>query len=148
MTQLNRINKSINDPRDYYWTELDNKLKVIIIEDFKATMCGALLNINIGSIHEEIEGLAHFLEHMVFMGSSKYPDESNFMDFVSKNGGITNAMTSDSDTTYYFTISDNKFLTILDMFSWFFIDPLLKKDGVEREVNAVDSESKKNLIDD
>lgn len=146
--ELNKINKSINDPRDYFWTELDNKLKVIIIEDKGASMCSALLNINVGSVHEEIEGLAHFLEHMVFMGSSKYPDESNFMDYVSKNGGMTNAMTSDSDTTYYFTISDNKFLSILDMFSWFFIDPLLKKDGVEREVNAVDSESKKNLLDD
>lgn len=148
MTKINKINKSINDPREYFWTELNNKLKVIIIEDYKASMCSALLNINVGSVHEKIDGLAHFLEHMVFMGSSKYPDESNFMDFVSKNGGVTNAMTSDSDTTYYFTINDDKFLSILDMFSWFFIDPLLKKDGVGREVNAVDSESKKNLLDD
>jgi insulysin len=148
MRQLEKINKSENDSREYYYTELENKLKVIIIEDINASMCSALLNINVGSVNEEIEGLAHFLEHMVFMGSSKYPDESNFMDFVSKNGGITNASTSDSDTTYYFIINDSKFLNILDMFSWFFIDPLLKQDGIEREVNAVDSESKKNLLDD
>ena len=34
------------------------------------------------------------------------------------------------------------------MFAWFFISPLLKQDGIKREVNAVDSESKKNLLDD
>ncbi len=145
---INKINKSENDSREYYWIKLENELKVIIIEDHGTTQCSALLNVNIGSIQEEAEGLAHFLEHMVFMGSGKYPDESNFMDFVKKNGGMTNAMTSDTNTTYYFTVSDNKFLDILDMFSWFFIDPLLKIDGIEREINAVDSESKKNLLDD
>ena len=145
---LDKINKSANDSREYYYTVLDNKLKVIIIEDEDSTMCSALLNVNVGSIHETIDGLAHFLEHMVFMGSRKYPDESDFMDFVKKHGGVTNAMTSDTDTTYYFTINDKKFTNVLDMFAWFFIDPLLKTDGIDREVSAVDSESKKNLLDD
>lgn len=145
---FNKIIKSPNDKREYFWTELDNKLKVIIIEDNNSTTCGALLNVNVGSVNEEIDGLAHFLEHMVFMGSSKYPNESHFMDYVKKNGGYTNAMTADSDTTYYFSIIDNKFLDALDMFSWFFIDPLLKKESIEKEINAVDSESKKNLLDE
>ncbi len=145
---MNKINKSENDSRDYFWFELDNKMKVIIVDEKKESMCGALLNINVGSIQEEMEGLAHFLEHMVFMGSEKYPNESNFMDFVRKNGGMTNAMTGDQDTTYYFTINCDKFLNILDMFSWFFINPLLKEDCIDREVNAVDSESNKNLQDD
>ena len=82
------IKKSENDYRDYEWFELDNKLKVIIITDKLSNMCGALLNVNVGSIHDTIPGMAHFLEHMVFMGSEKYPNESNFMDTVAKNGGI------------------------------------------------------------
>ncbi len=142
------IKKSVNDYRDYEWVELNNKLKVVIITDKLSKLCGALLNINVGSIHDTAPGMAHFLEHMVFMGSEKYPNESNFMDSVAKNGGITNAMTADTDTTYYFAIGSQKYLDVLDMFSWFFIKPLLRKDGIEREVNAVDSEAKKNLLDD
>ncbi len=144
----NIIKKSENDYRDYEWFELDNKLKVIIITDKLSNMCGALLNVNVGSIHDTIPGMAHFLEHMVFMGSEKYPNESNFMDTVAKNGGVTNAMTADTDTTYYFGIGSQKYLSVLDMFSWFFIKPLLRQDCIEREVNAVDSEAKKNLLDD
>ena len=145
---MNKIIKSENDDREYDCIELQNQMKVILITDNGSTSCGALLNVNVGSIHEIDPGMAHFLEHMVFMGSEKYPDESNFMDSVGKNGGMTNAMTADTDTTYFFTIGSNNYLKILDMFAWFFIKPLLKKDGIEREVNAVDSEAHKNLLDD
>ena len=36
---------------------------------------------------DELPGLAHFLEHMVFMGSKKYPDENAYDEFIQKNGG-------------------------------------------------------------
>ena len=36
---------------------------------------------------DKLQGLAHFLEHMVFMGSSKYPDENSYDEFIQKNGG-------------------------------------------------------------
>lgn len=143
---MNIIEKSINDKRNYKWIELKNKLKVIIITDDTSNSCGALLNIHVGSIHDTIPGMAHFLEHMVFMGSKKYPDVTNFFDNVSKYGGTTNAMTSDTDTTYYFTVDDKYFLNVLDMFADFFIEPLLRKDYIDKEINAIDSESKKNLL--
>jgi secreted Zn-dependent insulinase-like peptidase len=142
------IIKSDNDSRDYKLLKLDNKINVIIIKDKKSTQCGALLNINVGSIKDTIDGIAHFLEHMVFMGSKKYPDENNFMELVNKNGGYTNAMTGDTHTTYYFTIESTKFINILDVFANFFITPLLKKENMEREVNAVNAEAIKNTSDD
>ena len=109
-----KIDKSVNDNRNYNYFELDNKLKVIIIEDDDNKNCGALLNIKVGSIHDTINGIAHFLEHMVFMGSEKYPDVNNFFDKVSQSGGYTNAMTSDTDTTYYFTIDTDNYLSMLE----------------------------------
>ena len=142
------IIKSKNDSRDYKILHLDNKLKVIIIKDTQSSQCGALLNVNIGSIRDTLDGMAHFLEHMVFMGSKKYPDENNFMDLVNKNGGYTNAMTGDTHTTYYFTIDSTKFIDILDIFANFFMTPLLKQENIEREVNAVNAECIKNMADD
>jgi insulysin len=142
------ILKSDSDKRDYKYIELDNKLKVILVNDKLSMSCGALLNINVGSINDTLQGMAHFLEHMVFMGSSKYPNQNNFMQSVFKSGGITNAMTGDTHTSYYFTIETDKYMKNLDMLAYFFIDPLLRKDNIEKEVNAVNAESIKNTSDD
>ncbi|XP_044171596.1 nardilysin-like [Acropora millepora] len=58
-------------------------------------MSAAALCIGVGSFSDpdNIPGLAHFLEHMVFMGSEKYPDENEFDVFIKKHGGSDNALT-------------------------------------------------------
>ena len=50
------------------------------------------------------QGLAHFLEHMIFMGSEKYPGEKVFNDLIAQNGGYTNAFTENSYTNYQFSV--------------------------------------------
>jgi insulysin len=142
------IEKSKNDKREYEYLKLLNNLQCVIVKDVTDSMCGACLNVNVGSVNEKIEGLAHFLEHMVFMGSKKYPDSNDFMSSINKNGGSTNAYTSDTDTNYHFTISPSEFMLTLDKFAQFFTHPLLKEEYVDREINNVDSECKKNLLDD
>jgi insulysin len=143
-----QIEKSNIDKREYEYLVLENGLECIIIKDYEENLCGACLNINIGSVNEKIDGLAHFLEHMVFMGSKKYPDSNDFMSSINNNGGKTNAYTSDTDTNYHFTIEPEKFYLTLDKFSQFFREPLLKSEYINKEINAVDSEAKKNLLDD
>ena len=49
--------------------------------------------------------MAHFLEHMIFMGSEKYPDEEIYSNHISENGGDANASTSFECTEYNFEIS-------------------------------------------
>eukprot|EP01035_Chromulina_nebulosa_P018086 gene18086-23734_t len=53
------------------------------------------MSVQVGSFAdpEKAGGLAHFLEHMVFMGSTKYPDENYYDSFVSSHNGSCNAMT-------------------------------------------------------
>ena len=62
--------------------------------------------VEVGGFHEpsSIGGLAHFCEHMLFMGSEKYPDENEFSSFVSKFGGSDNAHTDTNITVYSFDI--------------------------------------------
>lgn len=50
------------------------------------------------------QGLAHYLEHMLFMGSAKYPDENEYDCFISERGGSTNAFTETEFTLYHFDI--------------------------------------------
>ena len=42
----------------------------------------------------DVEGLAHFNEHMLFLGTKKYPKEDSFEEFLSANGGASNAYTA------------------------------------------------------
>jgi insulysin len=141
------IEKSENDTRNYIYKKLSNGLEVVIISDNNETLCGACLNVNIGSANETVPGLAHFLEHMLFMGSRKYPKSNNFMSKINKSGGMTNAYTSDLDTNYYFVCSTETYLSNLDVFGNFLVDPLLSKKYIKKEISNVNSESNKNIVD-
>ncbi|KAM9762685.1 LOW QUALITY PROTEIN: nardilysin b [Menidia menidia] len=102
----------------------------------------AALCIGVGSFSDpdELPGLAHFLEHMVFMGSEKYPAENGFDAFLKKHGGSDNASTDCERTIFQFDVQRRFFREALDRWAQFFICPLMIKDAIDREVEAVDSE--------
>ena len=77
-----------------------------LISDPDVKVAGASINVFAGSLNEpeELPGLAHFLEHMLFMGTEKYPEENAFMDYLNSNGEETNAWTADYSTNYHFEI--------------------------------------------
>ncbi|KAM4022595.1 nardilysin [Anomaloglossus baeobatrachus] len=105
-------------------------------------LSAAALCIGVGSFSdpEDLPGLAHFLEHMVFMGSEKYPDENGFDAFLKKHGGSDNASTDCERTIFQFDVQRKHFNQALDRWAQFFISPLMVRDAVDREVQAVDSE--------
>ena len=67
-------------------------------------------------------------------------EEDAYSRFLSEHGGSTNAYTAAEATNYHFDCNSDSLAEALDRFSQFFISPLISEDGVEREVNAVDSE--------
>ena len=73
------------------------------------------------------------------MGSEKYPRENDFGDYVSHRDGWFNANTQGEFTAFFFDIQQPHFKEALDKFANFFIAPLLKKDCVDRELEAVHS---------
>jgi len=104
------------------------------------------MTVNIGSLEDpdDRNGLAHFLEHMLFLGTETYPNVEEYRAYLSKNGGTQNASTSMLETTYYFNCSNEALEGALDRFSKFFISPLFDEKYVQKEMNAVDSEHEKN----
>lgn len=129
---------------------LSNNLEAWIISDPEAEQSAGALLVNVGSWHDPIEypGTAHFLEHMLFLGTKKYPVEDEFMSFISQGGGQTNAYTFTDRTVYAFSICHEKFLQALDRFAQFFIDPLFNPSGLQREIHAIHQENDKNLEND
>eukprot|EP00698_Gefionella_okellyi_P003046 TRINITY_DN12867_c0_g1_i1.p1 TRINITY_DN12867_c0_g1~~TRINITY_DN12867_c0_g1_i1.p1 ORF type:complete len:1029 (+),score=222.97 TRINITY_DN12867_c0_g1_i1:180-3089(+) len=144
------IVRSAYDQRDYRHITLPNELQSLLISDPTTDRAAAALDVNVGHFMdpEDIPGLAHFCEHMLFLGTTKYPEEGSYQAFVSQHGGITNAFTSMENTQYYFEITKEHLGGALDMFSQFFIAPLFTESGTNREMNAVDSENTKNLQSD
>lgn len=129
---------------------LSNNLEAWIISDPLAEQSAAALLVNIGSWQDPIEypGTAHFLEHMLFLGTKKYPVEDEFMSFISQGGGQTNAYTFTDRTVYAFSICHEKFLQAVDRFAQFFIAPLFNPSGLQREIHAINQENDKNLEND
>ena len=97
---------------------------------------------NAGSFNDppHRQGLAHFLEHMIFMGSEKYPEESAYSDLISANGGYSNAFTEYEYTNYQFSVDFSVLEQVLDMQAWLFQKPMLKKEAMDREIKSVESE--------
>ena len=82
--------------------KLKNGLQVIVIENSRAPVVSQMIWYNVGSIDEKFgkSGLAHFLEHLMFKGTKKYPN-GFYSKYISKNGGTENAFTSFDYTAYY-----------------------------------------------
>ena len=144
------IEKSYNDrDRNYRHIVLDNDLHVMLVSDPSTEKAAACVDVRVGSMQNgEVLGLAHFLEHMLFLGTEAFPDEKEYNAFLNKNGGMSNAYTTNEDTVYFFDVTSDHLDGALARFAAFFICPLFTESAVSREMNAVDSENNKNLQTD
>ena len=145
---MKNIIKPKLDLRDFCGDKLDNGIKYIFINDKYLETSYVSIAINVGTYADTAYGLAHFLEHMLFMGSKKYPDVDYFFNKLKELGGTSNAYTDKFNTVYYFDIFNSGLNEIFDIFSRFFIDPLFKKESIEKEMNAVNNEHLKNINND
>ncbi len=120
------------------------------MQDKDSTKAAASMAVNAGHFDDPLDrqGLAHFLEHMLFLGTDQYPESNRFSNFVSQAGGNTNAWTGTEHTCYFFDINNQEFEHALEQFSRFFIAPLLSPTETEKERNAIDAEFKLKIKDD
>ncbi|QUX96369.1 peptidase M16 [Marinomonas sp. CT5] len=149
-TVISILNKSLTDKNNYHLITLDNNLKVLLVSDPQAERFSASLSVNVGSFQDpkNQQGLAHFLEHMLFLGTQKYPESGDYQNYINTHGGSNNAYTTTNTTNFYFDINPIAYEGALDRFSQFFISPLLSESLTQREKNAVDSEYKAKLKDE
>jgi len=144
------LKTSPNDSRDYRLLTLDNGLTVLLVSDSEADKAAASMNIDVGSSNdpEDLAGLAHFLEHMLFLGTDAYPAADAYQSFINQHGGNHNAFTASQDTNYFFDIEPDALSGALGRFSQFFIAPRFNADKLESERNVVHSEYQARLRDD
>ncbi|CAG2220380.1 IDE [Mytilus edulis] len=141
------ILKSAEDKRTYEGLELNNGMKVLLISDPETDKASGAMDVNIGHMKDPVDlpGLAHFCEHMLFLGTKKYEQENeyNLVDGPIaartgsyEHGGSSNAYTSGEHTNFYFDISPEHLPGALD-----------RLQQTER-LMQVNSENDKNLQSD
>ncbi len=142
--------QSPNDELQYRLLTLDNQMQVLLISDPDTPKAAASLDIRVGSGENPRGrgGLAHFLEHMLFLGTDKYPDAAEYERFITEHGGSRNAYTSMEHTNYFFDVNAPYLPEALDRFAQFFIAPRFDEQYVDREKNAVEAEYQMGLKSD
>ena len=133
---------SPNDSRAYRLITLENGIEVMLVSDPAAEKSAAALSIGVGAASdpEDYPGMAHYLEHMLFMGSAQFPEPDGFMAFTAEHGGMSNAYTGLDITNYMMSVENEAFPEGLDRFASFFTDPLLDPVYIDKEKNAVNAE--------
>ncbi|KAG0054714.1 Insulinase (Peptidase M16) [Gryganskiella cystojenkinii] len=144
------IEASPNDDRSYRLIRLPNELEVLLVHDPTTDKSGAAMDVHVGHLTDpdNLQGLAHFLEHLLFMGSAKYPQENGYKEYLAQHAGVSNASTFLDNTNFRFEVGHEHLEGALDRLAQFFIAPAFSENCKDREIRAVDSEFKRNLQED
>lgn len=144
------MKKSPQDHRHYQTLTLENGLRVLLISDPKSEQAAAAMAVNVGQFNDPSNrpGMAHFLEHMLFLGTEDYPQAGEYASFIQHFGGNHNAWTGTEHTCFFFDIQAEAFSEALKRFSQFFIKPLFNPECVNKERQAIESEFQMKLKDD
>ncbi len=124
---------------DYKKTILDNGLRIITVPSKSTKTAAVLVLVGTGSKYEtkEINGLSHFLEHMFFKGTKKYPSTLKLIEPLDKIGGIYNAFTSQEYTGYWAKVDASHLDLALGWVSDIYLNSLIKKEEINKERGTI-----------
>lgn len=124
---------------NYVLNKLKNGLRVIVIPMPQLESATVALWVATGSRFEDkkVNGISHFLEHMVFKGSKKRPSAKLIAEAVDAIGGEFNAGTSKDWTNFYIKTRKGHLKTAFDVISDMVLSPLLKEEEIEREKGVI-----------
>lgn len=123
----------------YQLTTLKNGLTLITIPMSQLDSVTTYIAVGAGSRYEtkKINGISHFLEHMFFKGSRKYPTAEIIATLVDGIGAVNNASTSKEWTNYWIKSSSKHLELSMDIISSMLKEPLFQEEEIEREKGVI-----------
>ncbi len=141
-------------PASFYASEmkqwqLDNGLKVLVVEEHKAPVATFQVWYRVGAKEEPAgkSGLSHLIEHMMFKGTPKY-GPSVLSRVVQKNGGTDNAYTTKDYTVYFELFSSDRINLSFDLESDRMLNLMMEPNEVLSERDVVMEERRLRCEDD
>ncbi|KAJ2549810.1 metalloprotease [Coemansia sp. RSA 1933] len=138
---IGEIDVSMKSQQQQRLVRLRNGMKVLCVSDADAQQSTVCVCVNVGSSADPVEsqGLAHLVEHVLFMGTAKYPDTNDFDQHIARYAGDSNATTSGYMTWYHATLDHDGLAGAVDRLAQFFAAPLLENHTGD-EMAAVQAE--------
>ncbi|KAK2749559.1 Insulinase (Peptidase M16) [Onygenales sp. PD_40] len=101
------LEKPVVDDRSYRVIRLPNQLEALLVHDPNTDKASASVNVNVGNFSDDddLPGIAHAVEHALFMGTEKYPKENAYNQYLAAHSGYSNAYTAATETNYYFEVA-------------------------------------------
>jgi coenzyme PQQ biosynthesis probable peptidase PqqF len=132
---------ALNHPRPHTET-LANGLRVTLRHAPNLKRCAAVLRVAAGSHDVPLAwpGLAHFLEHLLFLGTERFPTGQGLMAYVQGHGGQVNARTSERTTDFFFELPPQAFAGGLERLSDMLAHPRMNPDDQLREREVLHAE--------
>ncbi|MEK7526164.1 MAG: pitrilysin family protein [Patescibacteria group bacterium] len=123
----------------YKLSTLANGLRILTVPMPTLESATVTVWVGTGSRFEspEIEGISHFLEHMVFKGSKKRPSAKQIAEAIDAIGGEFNAATSKDWTNFYIRSRAAQLETTMDVLSDMVLNPTLDASDIEREKGVI-----------
>lgn len=122
--------------------KLRNGLQLLFVPMKEQRTTTILVLVETGSKYEtkEINGIAHFLEHMCFKGTTRRPNAQIISNELDSLGAEYNAFTSQEYTGYYTKVAAKQFSKALDLVADIYCNPLFGEDEIEREKGVIADE--------
>ena len=141
------FDNSNNTPYPISTKTLENGMQIVVVEDRRAPVVTHMVWYKVGGADEPIKksGIAHFLEHLMFKGTTNYPD-GEFSKIVASLGGQENAFTSQDYTAYYQRVSKEHLPLLMKMEADRMTNLILSDDAVNTERDVV-LEERKSRVD-
>lgn len=123
-------------------SKLSNGLPLLTINNFDSEAVTLMLLVKAGSTADQAQhsGTAHFLEHMFFKGSGKYPTSLELAMETELLGGITNAFTSYEYTGYYLKIPTKNITQAMELFADVIYRPKIEQEELLKEKGVISEE--------
>ncbi len=127
---------------------LSNGLKVLVKEDHRSPVVVTQIWYKVGSSYEPngITGVSHMLEHMMFKGTTKYPD-GEFSRIIAENGGNENAFTGQDYTAYFQTLEKSRLEISFKLEADRMRNLTIKKEDLVKELEVVTEERRMRTDD-
>ncbi len=134
---------------DFLLHQYDNGLRLVVVPMKSTQTVTVLVLVGTGSRYEtkEINGISHFLEHMMFKGTTKRPNTLDISRELDSIGAEYNAFTHKEYTGYYAKASAENLNLITDVVSDIFLNSKLDGEEIEREKGVIAEEINMYLDD-
>ncbi|AZD32213.1 pyrroloquinoline quinone biosynthesis protein PqqF [Pseudomonas chlororaphis] len=132
---------ALNHPLPHQET-LANGLRVSLHHVPRLKRCAAALRVSAGShdVPPAWPGLAHFLEHLLFLGTERFPAEQGLMAYVQRHGGQVNASTGERHTDFFFELPAADFAAGLERLADMLAHPRMSQEDQLREREVLHAE--------